>query len=136
MCIGANAFTCVTFKQFDVGIAKLCGCSYYQHFHYLRPQVYRDLKNQTEYTYVIHSPTCTYGGSHPCPPVFQVTELSMGELLLHSPVAWLNPFLSLGKARKDLELTVFGKYTRRLAVMKNSLNPPISRRAGITEFLT
>ncbi|KAK1337915.1 LOW QUALITY PROTEIN: hypothetical protein QTO34_001016 [Cnephaeus nilssonii] len=36
-----------------------------------------------------------------------VTELSMGELLLHSPVAWLNPFLSLGKARKDLELTVF-----------------------------
>uniref|UniRef100_G1PHZ2 TIAM Rac1 associated GEF 2 n=1 Tax=Myotis lucifugus TaxID=59463 RepID=G1PHZ2_MYOLU len=37
----------------------------------------------------------------------EVTELSMGELLLHSPVAWLNPFLSLGKARKDLELTVF-----------------------------
>ncbi|XP_039729795.1 rho guanine nucleotide exchange factor TIAM2 isoform X3 [Pteropus medius] len=37
----------------------------------------------------------------------EVTELSMGELLMHSPVSWLNPFLSLGKARKDLELTVF-----------------------------
>ncbi|KAF3831212.1 hypothetical protein GH733_000835 [Mirounga leonina] len=38
----------------------------------------------------------------------EVTELSMGELLMHSAVSWLNPFLSLGKARKDLELTVFG----------------------------
>ncbi|XP_061480178.1 rho guanine nucleotide exchange factor TIAM2 isoform X2 [Rhineura floridana] len=37
----------------------------------------------------------------------EVTELSMGELLMHSTVAWLNPFLSLGKTRKDLELTVF-----------------------------
>ncbi|XP_045150273.1 rho guanine nucleotide exchange factor TIAM2 isoform X2 [Echinops telfairi] len=37
----------------------------------------------------------------------EVTELSMGELLVHSSVSWLNPFLSLGKARKDLELTVF-----------------------------
>ncbi|KAM5283558.1 rho guanine nucleotide exchange factor TIAM2 isoform 3-T7 [Hipposideros larvatus] len=37
----------------------------------------------------------------------EVTELSMGELLMHSTVSWLNPFLSLGKARKDLELTVF-----------------------------
>jgi len=40
--------------------------------------------------------------------MIQVTELSMGELLMHSAVSWLNPFLSLGKARKDLELTVFG----------------------------
>uniref|UniRef100_A0A8C9KGH9 TIAM Rac1 associated GEF 2 n=1 Tax=Panthera tigris altaica TaxID=74533 RepID=A0A8C9KGH9_PANTA len=37
----------------------------------------------------------------------EVTELSMGELLMHSAVSWLNPFLSLGKTRKDLELTVF-----------------------------
>ncbi|XP_053149458.1 rho guanine nucleotide exchange factor TIAM2 isoform X2 [Hemicordylus capensis] len=37
----------------------------------------------------------------------EVTELSMGELLLHSSVSWLNPFPSLGKTRKDLELTVF-----------------------------
>lgn len=35
----------------------------------------------------------------------------MGELLMHSTVSWLNPFLSLGKARKDLELTVFGQYS-------------------------
>lgn len=41
--------------------------------------------------------------------LIQVTELSMGELLMHSTVSWLNPFPSLGKARKDLELTVFGK---------------------------
>ncbi|XP_028364440.1 T-lymphoma invasion and metastasis-inducing protein 2 [Phyllostomus discolor] len=40
-------------------------------------------------------------------PEKEVTELSMGELLMHSAVSWLNPFLSLGKARKDLELTVF-----------------------------
>ncbi|XP_031208925.1 T-lymphoma invasion and metastasis-inducing protein 2 isoform X3 [Mastomys coucha] len=37
----------------------------------------------------------------------EVTELSMGELLMHATVSWLNPFLSLGKARKDIELTVF-----------------------------
>ncbi|XP_029326918.1 T-lymphoma invasion and metastasis-inducing protein 2 isoform X2 [Mus caroli] len=37
----------------------------------------------------------------------EVTELSMGELLMHSTVSWLNPFLSLGKARKDIELSVF-----------------------------
>ncbi|XP_060061270.1 rho guanine nucleotide exchange factor TIAM2 isoform X2 [Erinaceus europaeus] len=37
----------------------------------------------------------------------EVTELSMGELLTHSTVSWLNPLLSLGKTRKDLELTVF-----------------------------
>ncbi|KAG8522435.1 T-lymphoma invasion and metastasis-inducing protein 2, partial [Galemys pyrenaicus] len=40
-------------------------------------------------------------------PEKEVTELSMGELLMHSTVSWLNPFLSLGKARRDLELTVF-----------------------------
>ncbi|KAM6460759.1 rho guanine nucleotide exchange factor TIAM2 isoform 2-T2 [Liasis olivaceus] len=37
----------------------------------------------------------------------EVTELSMGELLLHSTVSWLNPFMLLGKTRKELELTVF-----------------------------
>ncbi|KAJ7342127.1 hypothetical protein JRQ81_009074, partial [Phrynocephalus forsythii] len=37
----------------------------------------------------------------------EVTELSMGELLLYSTVSWLNPFPSLGKTRRDLELTVF-----------------------------
>ncbi|KAK6304288.1 hypothetical protein J4Q44_G00248740 [Coregonus suidteri] len=37
----------------------------------------------------------------------EVTELSMGEFLMHSSVVWLNPHLSLGRMRKDPELTVF-----------------------------
>ncbi|XP_078505306.1 rho guanine nucleotide exchange factor TIAM2 [Lissotriton helveticus] len=37
----------------------------------------------------------------------EVTELSMGELLMYATVSWLNSFPSLGKARKDLDLTVF-----------------------------
>ncbi|XP_078086085.1 rho guanine nucleotide exchange factor TIAM2-like isoform X1 [Mustelus asterias] len=37
----------------------------------------------------------------------EVTELSMGELLLYSSVTWLNPFPSLSRIRKDPELTVF-----------------------------
>nr|XP_033793780.1 T-lymphoma invasion and metastasis-inducing protein 2 isoform X1 [Geotrypetes seraphini] len=37
----------------------------------------------------------------------EVTELSMGELMMYSTVFWLNSFPSLGKVRKDLELTVF-----------------------------
>uniref|UniRef100_A0A2K6MPC8 TIAM Rac1 associated GEF 2 n=1 Tax=Rhinopithecus bieti TaxID=61621 RepID=A0A2K6MPC8_RHIBE len=50
----------------------------------------------------------------------EVTELSMGELLMHSTVSWLNPFLSLGKARKDLELTVFGYFKRAVILPSNS----------------
>ncbi|KAG5846781.1 hypothetical protein ANANG_G00118600 [Anguilla anguilla] len=37
----------------------------------------------------------------------EVTEISMGEFLLHSSVVWLNPLPSLGRMRKDPELTVF-----------------------------
>ncbi|XP_068087985.1 rho guanine nucleotide exchange factor TIAM2 isoform X3 [Hyperolius riggenbachi] len=37
----------------------------------------------------------------------EVTELSMGELLVYSTVTWLNIFPSLGRTRKELELTVF-----------------------------
>ncbi|XP_062324916.1 rho guanine nucleotide exchange factor TIAM2 isoform X1 [Osmerus eperlanus] len=37
----------------------------------------------------------------------EVTELSMGEFLMHSSAAWLNPHPSLGRMRKDPELTVF-----------------------------
>ncbi|KAM8953500.1 rho guanine nucleotide exchange factor TIAM2 [Pelodytes ibericus] len=40
-------------------------------------------------------------------PEKEVTELSMGELLVYSTVTWLNCFPSLSKARRDLELTVF-----------------------------
>ncbi|KAJ0061392.1 hypothetical protein NL108_018095 [Boleophthalmus pectinirostris] len=37
----------------------------------------------------------------------QVSELSMGDLLLHSSVLWLNPFPTLGRMRKDPQLSVF-----------------------------
>lgn len=39
----------------------------------------------------------------------QVTEISMGEFLMHSSVVWLNPHPSLGRMRKDPEMTVFGE---------------------------
>ncbi|XP_058254171.1 rho guanine nucleotide exchange factor TIAM2 isoform X2 [Hemibagrus wyckioides] len=37
----------------------------------------------------------------------EVTEISMGEFLMHSSVMWLNPFPSLGRMKKEPELTVF-----------------------------
>ncbi|XP_075964494.1 rho guanine nucleotide exchange factor TIAM2 [Anarhichas minor] len=37
----------------------------------------------------------------------EVTEISMGEFLMHSSVVWLNPRSSLGRMRKDPEMTVF-----------------------------
>uniref|UniRef100_A0A673B406 TIAM Rac1 associated GEF 2a n=1 Tax=Sphaeramia orbicularis TaxID=375764 RepID=A0A673B406_9TELE len=37
----------------------------------------------------------------------EVTEISMGEFLMHSSVFWLNPHPSLGRMRKDPEITVF-----------------------------
>uniref|UniRef100_A0AAY5F448 TIAM Rac1 associated GEF 2a n=1 Tax=Electrophorus electricus TaxID=8005 RepID=A0AAY5F448_ELEEL len=40
-------------------------------------------------------------------PEKEVTEISMGEFLMHSSVIWLNPFQSLGRMKKEPELTVF-----------------------------
>uniref|UniRef100_H2TH49 TIAM Rac1 associated GEF 2 n=1 Tax=Takifugu rubripes TaxID=31033 RepID=H2TH49_TAKRU len=37
----------------------------------------------------------------------EVTEISMGEFLAHSTAVWLNPHPSLGRVRKDPEMTVF-----------------------------
>ncbi|XP_031436867.1 rho guanine nucleotide exchange factor TIAM2 isoform X2 [Clupea harengus] len=37
----------------------------------------------------------------------EVTEISMGEFLMHASVIWLNPLPSLGRMRKDPELTIF-----------------------------
>ncbi|XP_016331364.1 T-lymphoma invasion and metastasis-inducing protein 2 isoform X3 [Sinocyclocheilus anshuiensis] len=37
----------------------------------------------------------------------EVTEISMGQFLVHSSVIWLNPFPSLGRMKKDPELNVF-----------------------------
>ncbi|KAG9351761.1 hypothetical protein JZ751_023012 [Albula glossodonta] len=38
----------------------------------------------------------------------EVADLSMGDLLLHTSVAWINPPPSLGKGKKDPELAAFG----------------------------
>lgn len=46
---------------------------------------------------------------HHCVCVSQVTEISMGEFLMHSSVMWLNPLPSLGRMKKEPELTVFGE---------------------------
>ncbi|XP_027135207.1 T-lymphoma invasion and metastasis-inducing protein 2 [Larimichthys crocea] len=40
-------------------------------------------------------------------PHRQVTEISMGEFLVHSSVVWLNPLPCLGRLRKEPELTLF-----------------------------
>ncbi|XP_055017253.1 rho guanine nucleotide exchange factor TIAM2 isoform X1 [Boleophthalmus pectinirostris] len=37
----------------------------------------------------------------------EVAEISMGEFLMHSSAVWLNPHPSLGRMRKDPEMTVF-----------------------------
>lgn len=34
----------------------------------------------------------------------------MGEFLVHSSVVWLNPLPSLGRLRKEPELTLFGGF--------------------------
>lgn len=39
---------------------------------------------------------------------WQVADLSMGDLLLHTTVIWLNPPASLGKWKKEPELAAFG----------------------------
>lgn len=38
----------------------------------------------------------------------QVADLSMGDLLLHTSVTWLNPPASLGKWKKEPQLAAFG----------------------------
>uniref|UniRef100_A0A3P8YDI2 TIAM Rac1 associated GEF 2a n=1 Tax=Esox lucius TaxID=8010 RepID=A0A3P8YDI2_ESOLU len=40
-------------------------------------------------------------------PEKEVTEISMGEFLVHSSLKWLNPPSTLGRMRKDPELTLF-----------------------------
>lgn len=55
-------------------------------------------------------PTCSLLCPH------QVREISMGEFLMHSSAVWLNPHPSLGRMRKDPEITVFGE-SRSTSVM-------------------
>uniref|UniRef100_A0A672KK14 T-lymphoma invasion and metastasis-inducing protein 2-like n=1 Tax=Sinocyclocheilus grahami TaxID=75366 RepID=A0A672KK14_SINGR len=42
-------------------------------------------------------------------PEKEVTEISMGEFIIHSSALWQNPLPSLGRMRKDPELTLFRK---------------------------
>ncbi|KAM7376528.1 hypothetical protein PAMP_006255 [Pampus punctatissimus] len=56
----------------------------------------------------------------------EVTEISMGEFLLHSSVVWLNPHPSLGRMRKDPEMTVFAVilvYRENNKLKKKMTNP-------------
>uniref|UniRef100_A0A3B5B355 TIAM Rac1 associated GEF 2b n=1 Tax=Stegastes partitus TaxID=144197 RepID=A0A3B5B355_9TELE len=50
----------------------------------------------------------------------QVTEISMGEFLVHSSVVWLNPLPCLGRLRKEPELTLFFKRAVILVYRENS----------------
>lgn len=47
----------------------------------------------------------------------------MGEFLVHSSVVWLNPHPSLGRIRKDPEMTVFGESQR--AIDSAHVAPPV-----------
>ncbi|XP_053469750.1 rho guanine nucleotide exchange factor TIAM2 [Ictalurus furcatus] len=42
-----------------------------------------------------------------CSTKKEVTEISMGEFILHGSALWLNPMTSLGRMRKEPELTIF-----------------------------
>nr|XP_023681904.1 T-lymphoma invasion and metastasis-inducing protein 1-like isoform X2 [Paramormyrops kingsleyae]XP_023681905.1 T-lymphoma invasion and metastasis-inducing protein 1-like isoform X2 [Paramormyrops kingsleyae]XP_023681906.1 T-lymphoma invasion and metastasis-inducing protein 1-like isoform X2 [Paramormyrops kingsleyae] len=53
----------------------------------------------------------------------EVADLSMGDLLLHSTVAWINPPASLGKWKKDPELATFVFRTAVVFVHKDCSKP-------------
>ena len=46
------------------------------------------------------------------PLVLQVADLTMGDLLVHAPVTWINPPSALVKSKKDPELAAFGTVSR------------------------
>ncbi|XP_049598655.1 rho guanine nucleotide exchange factor TIAM1 isoform X2 [Syngnathus scovelli] len=50
----------------------------------------------------------------------EVSDLSMGDLLMHSSVVWINPPPSLGKSKKDPELAAFVFKTAVVFVYKDS----------------
>ncbi|XP_048837180.1 rho guanine nucleotide exchange factor TIAM1-like isoform X3 [Brienomyrus brachyistius] len=53
----------------------------------------------------------------------EVADLSMGDLLLHTTVAWINPPASLGKWKKDPELATFVFRTAIVFVHKDCSKP-------------
>ncbi|XP_056623597.1 rho guanine nucleotide exchange factor TIAM2 isoform X2 [Triplophysa dalaica] len=63
----------------------------------------------------------------------EVRDISMGQFLVHSSVIWLNPSPSLGRMKKDPELTVF-VFKRAVILLYREINKtkkktPISRSA-------
>ncbi|XP_048852880.1 rho guanine nucleotide exchange factor TIAM2-like isoform X2 [Brienomyrus brachyistius] len=64
----------------------------------------------------------------------EVTEISMGEFLMHSSVTWLNPLPSLGRMRKDPELTVF--VFRRAVILVCRDRSRVKRRAAAARSAT
>uniref|UniRef100_A0A673JSP1 T-lymphoma invasion and metastasis-inducing protein 1-like n=1 Tax=Sinocyclocheilus rhinocerous TaxID=307959 RepID=A0A673JSP1_9TELE len=44
----------------------------------------------------------------------EVADLSMGDLLLHTSVTWINPSSSLGKCKKEPQLATFGTFSAQL----------------------
>ncbi|CAL8314218.1 unnamed protein product [Lota lota] len=54
-------------------------------------------------------------------PDKEVTEISMGEFLIHAPVVWLNPLSSLGRMRKDPDLTLFVFKRAAILVFRESV---------------
>ncbi|XP_029459470.1 T-lymphoma invasion and metastasis-inducing protein 1 isoform X2 [Rhinatrema bivittatum] len=50
----------------------------------------------------------------------EVADLSMGDLLLHTTVTWLNPPASLGKGKKEPELAAFVFKTAMVFIYKDS----------------
>lgn len=51
----------------------------------------------------------------------------MGEFLVHSSVVWLNPHPSLGRIRKDPEMTVFGELRSGQSIPARRSFRPTSR---------
>lgn len=62
----------------------------------------------------------------------QVTEISMSEFLVHSSVVWLNPQPSLGRIRKDPEMTVFGELLAVNSAPVVSFAPPLLTRRRVS----
>ncbi|XP_060947631.1 rho guanine nucleotide exchange factor TIAM2 [Limanda limanda] len=56
----------------------------------------------------------------------QVTDVSMGEFLIHSAVAWLNPLPCVGRVRRDPQLTLF--VFRRAVILVYRDNNKLKKR--------
>nr|XP_046229514.1 rho guanine nucleotide exchange factor TIAM2-like [Scatophagus argus] len=63
--------------------------------------------NEMQKIYEDYGPVFDQLAAEQSGPHKQVTEISMGEFLVHSSVVWLNPLPCLGRLRKDPELTLF-----------------------------